>query len=213
MALNLYFLRHGQTELSRDGVFCGAGMNPGLTTEGLLMAQSFFEFYAKTNWVAIYASPLMRAQLTAAPLSAAIKMSVISRAELREIEFGKWEGKSISTVQQDFADDYRAWSNDPLANAPSGGETALQIAARMRVLVQEILGKHSDGNVLLVSHKATIRVALCDLLGIDLAKYRDSLACPVASVSVIEFNKRGPLLKELASREHLSVKLRELPGT
>ena len=70
-----------------------------------------------------------------------------------------------------------------------------------------------SGHVLIVSHKATIRIMLCGLLGIDVGRFRYRLACPVGSVSHIEFTKEGPLLHALADRTHLTPELRGLPGT
>ena len=61
----------------------------------------------------------------------------------------------------------------------------------------------TGGNILLVSNKATIRIILRSLLGIDgLFRYR--LACPVGSVSMVEFTSSGPMLKALADRSHLT---------
>ncbi|MBN8550438.1 MAG: histidine phosphatase family protein [Deltaproteobacteria bacterium] len=214
MPLRLYFLRHGQTSLSRDNMFCGSGTDAALTAEGTKMAEAFAEHYRTLSWEAVYCSPLSRAVATASPLANHLTSKIIVRDEIKEIYFGAWEGLGVSDVSQKFHDDYIRWSADPAWNAPSGGgETSISIARRSRALTEEIRATYSDGNILLVSHKATIRIMLCDLLGIDISRFRDRLACPVASVSMIEFGSRGPLLKMLADREHLSKELRELPGT
>jgi broad specificity phosphatase PhoE len=80
-------------------------------------------------------------------------------------------------------------------------------------VVEEIKERYTDGNVLIVSHKATIRITLCSLLGIDVGRFRFRLGCPVGSVSVVEFGSHGPLLKVLSDRTHQSERLRNLPGT
>jgi broad specificity phosphatase PhoE len=64
-----------------------------------------------------------------------------------------------------------------------------------------------------VSHKATIRMILCTLLGIDLGQYRNRVSVLAASVSVVKFGQRGPLLEVLGDRHHLPEHLREIPGT
>jgi broad specificity phosphatase PhoE len=87
------------------------------------------------------------------------------------------------------------------------------IARRGLGVIEEIKDRCSDGNVLLVSHKATIRIILCGLLGIDVGRFRYRLICPVGSVSIVEFTSQGPLLHALADRSHLSETLRGLPGT
>ncbi len=213
MSLKLYFLRHGQTSSSRDNVFCGSGLNPDLTPEGAQMAQQFADFYSAAKWQAIYASSLKRAQQTAAPISEKTGLEVQKRDDLKEIAYGAWEGKTAAQVDAQFHDDHIKWTADPAWNAPTGGETAIVIARRGLQVVEEIREKYDDGNVLIVSHKATIRIVLCALLGIDVGRYRFRMGCPVGSVSVIEFGQHGPLMQTLANREHLDKHLRELPGT
>jgi probable phosphoglycerate mutase len=80
-------------------------------------------------------------------------------------------------------------------------------------VIDEIKQQFADGNVLVVSHKATIRIILCALLGIDVGRFRYRLACPVGSVSIVEFSSAGPLLHSLADRSHLNETLKSLPGT
>ena len=58
MALTLYFLRHGQTALSREDIFCGSGLDPELTSEGMEMAQAFVKAYREAEWRAVYSSSL-----------------------------------------------------------------------------------------------------------------------------------------------------------
>ena len=213
MSLHLYLLRHGQTPFSRDNVFCGAGMDPELTTDGLAMARAFAAAYQSTPWNAVYASPLRRTIATAQPLCDAIGVKPELRDDLKEIHYGLWEGKTTETVDREHHDDYIRWSADPAWNAPTGGEPAVAIARRSLLVIEEITKRFTSGNVLVVSHKATIRILLCGLLGIDVGRFRYRLACPVGSVSHVEFNAEGPFLHALADRTHLSAELRGLRGT
>ena len=113
MGLFLYFLRHGQTALSRDDTFCGSGLDPELTPEGLQMAQAFAGAYRETEWRAIYSSVLRRAITTAEPLCVAVGATLTKRAELNEIGYGQWEGMTKEKVEQQFHDDYITWLADP----------------------------------------------------------------------------------------------------
>ena len=90
--MKLYLLRHGQTALSREDVFCGSGLDPELTAEGLEMAQAFANAYRETGWRAIYCSSLRRTITTAEPLCRALGLDLQIFAELNEIAYGKWEG-------------------------------------------------------------------------------------------------------------------------
>ena len=213
MTLRLYFLRHGQTDLIREDNFCGSGLDPELTPEGLGMAHAFAAAYRATPWKAVYCSNLKRSIASGQPLCDALSIQMQVRADLSEIGYGKWEGLTKEIVGREYHDDYVSWLADPAWHAPTGGELAVAIARRGLRVVEEITQQFADGNVLIVSHKATIRIILCSLLGIDVGRFRYRLVCPVGSVSVVEFTSEGPLLHSLADRSHLSEALKSLPGT
>jgi probable phosphoglycerate mutase len=177
------------------------------------MAKAFAIAYRSTPWTAIYCSPMGRTVVTAKPLCEAIDMQPELRDGLKEIHYGKWEGQSVDTVSRDYHDDYIRWTADPAWYPPTEGEPAVAIASRALLVIEEIKQRFSTGNVLIVSHKATIRIMLCSLLGIDVGRFRFRLGCPVGSVSIVEFGSHGPLLHALADRTHLDERLRTLPGT
>lgn len=212
MTLNLYLLRHGETTFSQSGNFCGE-TNAELTSEGTQMAQSFAEVYQKLNWSGVYVSTMKRAIATAKPFCDAIGMDMQLRNGLREGSYGSWETKSKSFVQENYPENYVKWLTEPAWNAPKGGETAVDIANRSMPVIAEIQEKHPQGNVLVVSHKATIRIMLCSLLGIDLGRYRYRVNILVASVSMVKFDVNGPLLEILGDRYHLPDYLRSRLGT
>ncbi|AFZ27633.1 fructose-2,6-bisphosphatase [Cylindrospermum stagnale PCC 7417] len=212
MSLTLYFLRHGQTEFSRNNAYCGA-IDSELTPEGLEMAQAFAAAYSSTPWKAVFCSPMKRTLATAKPLCAATGMQPELRDGLKEINYGQWEGKTPEEINREYHDDYIRWSADPAWNAPTGGEMAVTIAGRAMQVIEEIRQLYHSGNVLIVAHKATIRIILCSLLGIDVGRFRYRWGCPVSSLSIVEFTSHGPLLQVLADRTHLGDRLRNLPGS
>ncbi|MGY2726429.1 histidine phosphatase family protein [Thermostichus sp. OS-CIW-26] len=212
MSLKLYLLRHGETPYSRSGSFCGA-LDPDLTPEGKQMAEAFAAAYAGIPWQALYVSPMRRALATLSPLAEKVGLEMQIREGLREIHYGEWEGKTHAEAQEAYPEAYWRWMTEPAWNAPPGGETAVQIANRAMPVVAEIQEKWTGGHVLIVSHKATIRVILCSLLGIDLGRYRDRIEVLAASVSVVKFDRYGPLLEILGERSYLPSDLRERAGT
>jgi probable phosphoglycerate mutase len=177
------------------------------------MAQTFADAYRSIPWRAIFCSTLRRAITTAQPLCEAVGVKAQRRDELNEIAYGQWEGLTKEIVNDRFHDDYLRWLADPAWHAPTGGESAAAIARRAMTFIEEVNGQYTDGNVLIVSHKATIRIILCALLGIDVGRFRYRLACPVGSLSVVEFTSEGPFLTALADRSHFTPDLRSLPGT
>jgi probable phosphoglycerate mutase len=68
---------------------------------------------------------------------------------------------------------------------------------------QSLQRKYATGNVIVVSHKATIRIILCELLGIDLGRYRDRIDMPAGAVSIVKFDLHGPLLQVLGDRAYM----------
>ncbi|GGA15977.1 histidine phosphatase family protein [Okeania sp. KiyG1] len=212
MNLKLYFIRHGETTYSKTGGYCGI-LDPELTPEGLEMAEQFAKTHSSLNWTAAYVSPMKRTIATAKPLCDAVGLEMQIRDGLKEIAYGKWEGETPETVNRDYHDEYVRWLTDPGWNSPTGGEKGIDIARRSSQVIQEIQDKYETGNVLVVSHKATIRIMLCDLLGIDIGRYRDRIAMLVGGVSIIEMGHHGPLLHCLSDRCYLDEKLRSLQGT
>ncbi|MBE9139998.1 histidine phosphatase family protein [Nodosilinea sp. LEGE 07088] len=212
MPLNLYFLRHGETESSQTGTYCGFS-NPGLTASGTAMAQAFADKYQRLPWQAVYASPLRRTVETATPFCQATGQTMAQRDGLKEMFFGEWEGLTHDEVETRYSGDYVRWLTEPAWNPPTGGETGVQVASRAALVIAEIEANHSSGNVLIVSHKTTIRLLLCNLLGIDSGRYRDRIELPVASVSLVRFGDHGPRLAKHGDRSHLPEELDSRPGT
>ncbi len=203
MTLNIYFLRHGETVASKTGGFCGTS-DVELTPEGMMMAKDFAIAYQSVPWKAIFCSPMRRTIATAKPLCELVAMEMQLRDGLKEIDFGKWEGKTPAEVNREYHDEYVRWQSEPGWNAPPDGERAIDIARRSSQVIEEIETNYPDGNVLVVAHKATIRIILCSLLGIDVGRYRDRIHMPVAAVSVLEFCQQGPRLLKLSDRSHLN---------
>jgi broad specificity phosphatase PhoE len=212
MNLTLYFLRHGETAASKLGGFCG-DLDPELTPEGHEMARDFAAAYRSLPWAGVYVSPMRRTVATAERLCQAVGMQAQLHDGLRELAYGRWEGKTPEEVSSEFHDDYIRWLADPGWNAPTGGQSGVDVARRGVAVLDAIGRSHREGNVLVVSHKATIRIMLCGLLGIDVGRFRDRLSMPVASVSVVEMARHGPLLHSLGDRSHLRQDLRNRPGT
>jgi len=212
MSLSLYLLRHGETEASFSGGYCGR-LDPDLTPAGQQMAEDFAHAYRTHPFAAVYGSPMRRTRLTAQPLCQAADTALQLRDGLRELDFGDWEGKTPEQVNHDHPVDYLRWMADAGWNAPTGGERGIDVARRVLAVVDEIQREHPSGDVLVVSHKATIRILICALMGIDVGGYRDRIGITVASLAVVEFHDHGPRLALLGDRSHLRLALRNRPGT
>lgn len=212
MSLKLYLLRHGETTSSQTGTYCGK-LNIDLTAAGVEMAKDFAQAYKDLSWTAIYSSPLNRAVQSAQPLCNLLDMKMHLRPGLKEIYYGEWEGKSAETVSQLFHDDYVRWLADPGWNSPTGGEKGIDIARRSSEVLEEIEHTYESGNILVVSHKSTIRIIICSLLGIDLGRFRDRIGMPVAALTIVKMADNGPLIEIMGDRSHLRPELLQRVGT
>jgi probable phosphoglycerate mutase len=201
--LTLHMVRHGDTEQAAEGIFSG-DLDPPLVPSGRKQAECVARAVRSLGLCAIYCSPKQRARMTVEPIAIACDLRPMIEEGLREIAYGAWEGRFEVDVRRDDAENYRAWSADPALVAPPGGESAFAIAARALPVVLQAHKEHPAGHVLLVSHKATIRVIVCALLGMPLGRFRSHVACPTASITSFEFGERGPMLTRLGDTSHLS---------
>lgn len=215
--LSLYLVRHGQTDFSAHNRFCGS-IDPPLNATGVAMAEALGARYgagpsAGERWRAIYASPLVRTQQTAAPTARAAGIGLTIEDGLREIAYGEWEGRPEADVQREDSARFAAWAAHPGHVAPPGGESGYDIAARAMAAIGRIRAAHSDGKVLVVSHKATLRVIICALTGIDVDLFRIRVAQKTCAISIIDFKSSGPLLQVLGDTSHLPPELLAGDGT
>ncbi|NJL45748.1 MAG: histidine phosphatase family protein [Leptolyngbyaceae cyanobacterium SM2_3_12] len=207
MPLRLYLLRNAETDYCLTGRYCSRD-RVNLTERGQQMADYFAKTYHQLPWNAIFCSPLHHAIETIRPLCQATNLDFECRDGLRELSFGKWEGMSPAEVNVMFHDNYIRWLADPAWNNPTQGEKGIQVARRSSDVLAEIEEAYPDGNVLIVSHKATLRIMLCTLLGVDVGRYRDRLAMTVTAVSLVELMEYGPFVRQFNDCSHLPPHLR-----
>ena len=205
-------VRHGQTAASRENRFSGSS-DPPLTAVGEAMAEAFARAYASLTWDAIYTSPMLRTRQTAEALSRLTGVPATIEDGLKEIGYGDWEGLRQDEVKERWPEAFEYWADDVASRGTPGGETAFHVAARAMRVVEQIRSDHERGNVLLVSHKATLRVITCALLGLDVRLFRERLAQPVAAVTMFVVTSRTARLTIFGDRSHLSEDLRNQEGT
>lgn len=190
----IYLVRHGATQLTAEDRFSGA-VGVELSDEGRAQAHRLAERLRYHGLAAAYSSPLSRALETARIIADGCGLTPTLRDGLREISHGHWEGLSRREVEQRFAAEYAAWEEDPFTFAPEGGESGVAVLARALPTLRDIIVRHPGQHVLVVSHKATIRLLLSSLLGFDARGYRDRLDQAPACLNVLDF--RDPVRARL----------------
>jgi broad specificity phosphatase PhoE len=190
----LFLVRHGATQLTAEDRFSGS-VGVDLSEEGRAQARRLSERLAHESITAVYCSPLSRTVETAALIAAPHRLTPIDRDGLREIGHGRWEGLTRHQVEAQFPDEYSSWEADPFTFAPQNGESGLAVLARALPVIRDIVVAHAGEKVLVVSHKATLRLLLSSLLGFDARGYRDRLDQSPACLNVLDF--RDPVRARL----------------
>ena len=190
----VFLARHGATTLTAEDRFAGS-TDVDLSDEGRAQAAALGERMRGEHLDGVYASPLSRTRETAAIIGRACGQTPALVDGLREISHGHWEGLTRAEVEARFTDEYASWEADPFTFAPEGGESGAAVLARALPALRAILERHRGGRVLVVSHKATIRLLLSSLLGFDPRGYRDRLDQAPACLNVLDF--RDPVRARL----------------
>jgi broad specificity phosphatase PhoE len=182
----IFLIRHGATTLSAEDRFAGATDVP-LSDEGWEQVGRLSDRLAGLPVAAVYASPLGRTMETASILAKPHQLAVQAREGLREISHGHWEQMTRREVEDKYPEEAASWEKDPYTFAPVGGESGLAVTARALPALIDIVREHEGSPVIVVSHKATIRLLLSSLLGFDPRRYRDNLDQDPAALNIVDF--------------------------
>jgi broad specificity phosphatase PhoE len=165
---SLVLVRHGETTWNAAGRVQGHSDEATLTDTGRLQARQLAcRMGAREAGPvrALYSSDLQRSRSTAEPLSARLRLPLRVDGRLRERRFGVVEGESLSAVTPDTTGISQGRVVDPDAR-PEGGESVRDLYLRTAGFLDDLLEGNEGGDVVVVSHGGTIRVALAYLDGI-----------------------------------------------
>ena len=168
--IKLYLARHGETEGNVQQWYQGSTDVP-LNEHGLEQARCLGEFFRHVHLDAVYSSTLQRAKVTAECVAAPHHLDVVAYDELKEADFGVWEGHTYQEITTQWPGELEAvYASDGTLPA-RGGESFCQVRDRTLKKTREILSHHKDGDsVFMVSHGAAIRCLLFGLLGLDMKR-------------------------------------------
>jgi ribonuclease H / adenosylcobalamin/alpha-ribazole phosphatase len=182
-------LRHGDTRLSPEHRFSGRRDLP-LSASGLRQAKAAACHLAAGAPIdTVVSSPLRRAVATARIAADELGLTVVTDDDLRETDFGDWDGFTLAEIQQRWPAAAAAWRQDP-EQAPPGGESFADTARRVNRACDRLLRDHDGKTVLIVSHITPIKILLCRALSVPLGTlYRLYLGS--ASINEIQWHGRG----------------------
>lgn len=155
--MKLYLIRHGETEYNQTFRFLGR-TDIGLSETGIQQAESLSAQLHAQAIKAIYSSDMVRAKQTADIIAMPHGLEVKRITDLREIDFGAWEGLTYDELVEMDREYFEAWVDDPLCNDIPGGETWEHFRARVIGAIERIIKAEIDGNIAVVSHGGPIRL-------------------------------------------------------
>lgn len=168
---HLFLVRHGATVWHAENRYAGAS-DVALDPQGYAQAERLAAWASEAGLAAVWCSPLIRARETATPAARAAKLEPRIDERLREIDFGQIEGKTMAEAEQLFPEEIRRFKIDPATYPMPGGEDPYKVVHRAVSALRDIAASHPQGRVLVVAHNTLIRLTLCSLFSIPLARYR-----------------------------------------
>lgn len=187
----LLLIRHGETVANREYRYIGARNDP-LSAHGQTQALQLAEALSVIPVAAVYTSPLQRAYDTASPIAARHGLEVQAAEDLRECNFGTWEGLTRAEVIAHSPQDAQRlheWEQNATV-APPGGESFETLQQRVCAAVERLAQAHPDQAIVLVSHVGPIKVLLCAALGAPISSAFRIFLDP-ATISVVDWRLTG----------------------
>jgi broad specificity phosphatase PhoE len=148
------------------------GEDLALSPEGRVQAACTARFLADQPITAAFASPLQRALETATIIAQPHAVTPTPVAALREVDVGRWEGRSWVEIERAEPTAYHRFVSDPAHHGYAGGENFLQVQQRVLPVVMELMERQQGSLILIVGHNVVNRVLLASLLDVPLAKAR-----------------------------------------
>jgi len=159
----IFIVRHGQTDGNSARKYFGI-TDIELNEEGIIQAGLISKRLEKENLFRIYSSNLKRAFKTAEIIAKPHRISVEPKEDLREINFGDWEGLSFQEIQKSYPHEFSKWQNNIMDFTTPHGESVLELKKRIETAFSEILNSARENNVAIVTHGGPIRVILSRML-------------------------------------------------
>jgi broad specificity phosphatase PhoE len=169
----IYIIRHGETELNKQGIVQGRGVNSDLNDTGRAQAEAFYQMYKDVPFDKIYTSTLKRTHQTVHKfIESGLPWEQLSG--LDELAWGEWEGKPSSeyavTVFRALVEQWQGGDYDAKFE---GGESPAEVAVRLNEAIDYIKGKEDEKLVLICMHGRAMRLLFCLLTGKPLSQMVD----------------------------------------
>lgn len=193
----IYIIRHGETELNRQGIVQGRGINSDLNDMGRAQAEAFYQTYKDVRFDKIYTSTLKRTHQTVQKfIDSDLPWAQLSG--LDELAWGIWEGQPNSEAAREaFREMLECWQTGNYTAHFDGGESVQDVYERLKEPMQILASKPEEQTILLCMHGRAMRVFLCLLTGKPLSEMTEfphqntvlyKIGFENGTFSIIDFN-------------------------
>lgn len=196
-ATTTFLLVRHATHARVGTVLCGRMPGVALGAEGRAEAERLADHLAGRGIASVYTSPLERARETAEPIAARLGLRAEPCPELLEIDFGAWTGRSFASLHDEPR--WRGWNAARSVSRPPGGESMLEVQARVVRLLERLRATCAGETVVLVSHGDVIKAGLLYCLGLPIDAHARLEVGP-ASVSTVTVGSSGATVLALDHR-------------
>jgi alpha-ribazole phosphatase len=197
----LLLVRHGRTKLHKDDRFWGK-TDVALGDIGIRQAEQLHDRLAKEKIHTVYASALSRARTTAEIIISNRRLTIATREELDECNFGYVEGLTFEEITDKYPDLASELNRPDYCLRFPGGESFEELDHRVIAFLEKLDRHKTKENILIVAHGGTLRLLICHLLGIDV-KHWHQFRLDLASVSIVETYSEGAILNLMNDVSHL----------
>ena len=195
-------VRHGETKWNVLGKFQGC-RDINLSDEGILQAQYLSKRF-QNKFDHIYTSPLNRARQTAEIISKDSSSTSMVELDLREIDFGDWEGLTIKEIETNFPERFTQWRNDELDGPMCGGDLSIKKASiRAKKVILDIIKKHPGDNIIIVAHGGIIKAGLIGIFDWKMTMYHKIILGNTSICKIIFDDNLSPKIITLNDTSHL----------
>ncbi len=162
-----FLVRHGSTAWNKEGRAQGQTDTP-LDDAGHQQAQRIAVRLESISFDAAYSSDLSRVTQTAAPIMKGRSISLQPVVELREKQYGEWEGKTFKEVEAEYPDYFKRLFDEDITFAPPGGESDQDVFNRVGTAVERLKDAHTgDENILVTAHGGSLRALITNFLDLS----------------------------------------------
>ena len=165
---SVWLLRHPEPDAVARGR-CYGSLDLALSKDGMQQAHAVAKALAATPLAAIYTSPRQRCTQAASILALGRDCSVEIVEDLRELDFGEFEGRTYDEIAEAYPEIYRQWMERPTGVRFPGGERFVDMVERVMTAETHLRLRHAGQSIALVTHAGAIRIILGNALGMDLA--------------------------------------------